>query len=54
MEFKAGSKRILSPSAVNSYINCPLQFYYRYIARIKEPEEIDEDILSRGNNHTDS
>jgi hypothetical protein len=33
----------LSPTALNTYIRCPLQFYYKYIAKIKEPDEIDED-----------
>ena len=34
----------LSPSALNSYINCTLQFYFRYIARLSESEEIEETI----------
>lgn len=36
--------RILSPSAINSYIDCPLDFYYRYIAGLKERDEVGEDI----------
>ena len=36
--------RPLSASALTSYINCPLQFFYRYIAKIKEPEEISENL----------
>ena len=39
-----GSMLYLTPSAVNTYINCPLRFYFRYIAELKEPEEITEDI----------
>ena len=34
----------LSPSAINTWLNCQLRFYYRYIAGIKEPDEISEDI----------
>lgn len=34
----------LSASALTAYINCPLQFFYRYIAKIKEPEEISENL----------
>ncbi len=34
----------LSASALISYINCPLQFYFRYIAKIKEQEETEENI----------
>ena len=33
----------LSPSAINKYMRCPLQFYYRYIAGIKEPEDTDDE-----------
>lgn len=36
----------VSPSALNTYIACPLQFYYRYIAGIKQEEEIEEFIES--------
>lgn len=34
----------ISPSALNSYITCSLDFYYSYILRIKEVEEIEESI----------
>lgn len=27
----------LSPSAINTYLRCPKQFYYRYVRRIHEP-----------------
>ncbi len=36
-------KKYLSPSAVNTYIDCPLKFYFRYIARLEEPEELLEE-----------
>jgi hypothetical protein len=39
-----GGKAYLSPSALNSYIDCPLQFYFKYVAGIKEPEELQEEI----------
>ena len=29
--------RILSPSALNTYLNCRLMFYYRYVAGLKAP-----------------
>ena len=32
----------VSPSALNTYIACPLQFYYRYIAGIRQEEEVEE------------
>jgi CRISPR/Cas system-associated exonuclease Cas4 (RecB family) len=34
----------LTPSALNTYLDCPLRFYFRYIAELKEPEEITENI----------
>ena len=33
----------LSPTAINRYLRCPLEFYYNRVAGIKEPEENDED-----------
>jgi CRISPR/Cas system-associated exonuclease Cas4 (RecB family) len=37
----------ISPSALNSYLDCSLQFYFRYIAKIREPNEVEEDIDAR-------
>lgn len=34
----------LSPSLLNSYRTCPLQFYYKYIAAIRENERVEETI----------
>lgn len=28
----------LSPSAINTYMRCPLQFYFRHVARLNEPQ----------------
>src|SRR6056297_2068546 len=39
-----GPGKTLSPSALIKYLRCPLQFYYRYVAGIREPDEIDENI----------
>ncbi len=32
-----------SASAINSYIDCPLQFYYKYIAGFKQADEVEEE-----------
>lgn len=32
----------LSPSALNTYINCPLQYYFRYIAGLREEDDMEE------------
>jgi CRISPR/Cas system-associated exonuclease Cas4 (RecB family) len=37
-------ERSLSPSAINTWLNCRMKFYYRYINRLKEPENISKDI----------
>jgi len=36
--------RYLSSSAINTWIDCSLKFYFQFIAEIPEPEEIMEDI----------
>jgi hypothetical protein len=37
-------KRALSPSAIDKYLTCPLQFYFRYSAGLDEPDEIPEEV----------
>ena len=34
---------LLSPTAINRYMRCPLQFYYRYVANLKEPDVPDDE-----------
>ena len=41
------SSAALSPTAVNTYLRCPLRFYYKYVAMIYEPDNQDEDIIER-------
>ena len=36
--------RILSPSAINTWLNCSMRFYYRYVNGLKEPDAVTEDI----------
>ena len=38
------AKKGISPTMLSTYVNCTLQFYYKYVAEIKEPEEITESI----------
>ncbi|MBS0011204.1 MAG: PD-(D/E)XK nuclease family protein [Bacteroidales bacterium] len=43
--FITGDKaRYLSPSGINTWITCKMKFYYRYIAGLKEAEEIMEEV----------
>ncbi|MGM0551153.1 MAG: PD-(D/E)XK nuclease family protein [Bacteroidota bacterium] len=37
-------QRFLSPSALATYVRCPMQFYFRYMAGIKERDELTEDV----------
>ena len=38
------SGKPLSPSAINTYLQCSLRFYFRYIANLPEPDEVKEEI----------
>lgn len=40
--YKKGGDRKLSASSLNSYLNCPLQFYFMQVEKIKEIEEVEE------------
>lgn len=39
-------KAFFSPSALNTYLDCRLRFYYRYVAGLKLPEEVTAKIDS--------
>ncbi len=42
--FNADAGRLLSPSAMNTYLDCSLKFYLTYAAGLCEQDEPDEDI----------
>lgn len=42
----ANSKVVLSPSALNQYMDCTLRFFFRYVAGIKVPDEATVEINS--------
>jgi len=48
-QMNAGNRyfRGISPSALNTYLECRLKFYFNYIARIKEAREVEEDLDAR-------
>lgn len=37
----------ISPSALNTYLECRLKFYFRHVARIKEADEVEEELDAR-------
>ncbi len=41
------TKKTLTPSAIDKYLTCQLQFYFRYSAGIFEPDEISEEVDSK-------
>ncbi|HSC54649.1 MAG TPA: PD-(D/E)XK nuclease family protein [Phnomibacter sp.] len=34
----------VSPSALNTYLNCRLSFFFKYIAKLKEPDQLEEGV----------
>lgn len=38
------SNRGFSPTAINTFLNCPLDFYYKYIVGLREGQEVEETI----------
>lgn len=41
-----GGNSALSASAINRYLNCPLQFYLQYIEKIEQTDEVAESVDS--------
>ncbi len=41
--YTSSEPKTLSPTAINRYMRCPLQFYYRYVADIQEPDVPDDE-----------
>ncbi|MBN2864056.1 MAG: PD-(D/E)XK nuclease family protein, partial [Bacteroidales bacterium] len=39
-----GGKRYISPSMVNTWLNCRMRFYYRYVNELDERDKISEEI----------
>lgn len=44
--FRKGGERAISASAVNTYLDCPLKFYFSVVEGIREEEEVSETIES--------
>jgi hypothetical protein len=43
-KYLTGEKKILSPSAVNTWLTCRMKFYYRYVCGLTEPEKVSGEI----------
>lgn len=44
--FDAKKDRIVSPSALNTYLDCRLKFYFRYVAGLRPKDEVSAEIDS--------
>ena len=43
-EFRKGGKRAISASAINTYLDCPLKFYFSILENIQDEEKVSESI----------
>lgn len=41
----ANPSPLLTPTAINRYMRCPVQFYYNYVEGLREPDDNDEDVI---------
>lgn len=41
------TEKKLSPSALSTFIECPLKFYFKNLAKIKEPDEVEDKVDAR-------
>ena len=46
-EIACNKDKPLSPTAINEYLACKLRFYFKYISRLKEEDDVTEDIDPR-------
>lgn len=45
-DIRNNPKALISPSALNCYLDCPSKFYYKYVALLSAPDEVTADIDS--------
>ena len=45
-QYKKGGRKAISASAVNTYLDCPLKFYFTVLEGLEEEEEVSETIES--------
>lgn len=43
-DMRCNAQAMISPSALNTYLDCPLKFYYKYVAKLSAPDEVSADI----------
>ena len=45
VENRAQMPHLLTPTAINRYLSCPLKFHYHYVCNLREPDESDDDTI---------
>ena len=45
VENRAQLPAMLTPTAINRYMRCPLQFHYLYVCQLPEPDDDDDDTI---------
>jgi hypothetical protein len=45
--YRGSNGKLLSPSAINEFLNCPLKFCFHHIMNLPEPEDVAEEIDAR-------
>lgn len=45
-DYRVNRKALFSPSALNTYLDCQLKFYFHYVAELRPLEEVSSDIDS--------
>ena len=43
-DLRNNPKALLSPTALNTYLDCPLKFYLRYVAQLTAPDEVTAEV----------
>ncbi len=46
-DLNRGGKSMISPSMLNTYLLCPMKFYFSYVEGLKEPEDIEDSVDHR-------
>ena len=45
VENRALMPPLLSPTAINRYLTCPLKYHYQYVCQLREPDEEDDETI---------
>lgn len=47
LKYTGNNDKVLSPSAMNEFLDCSLRYYFHHIAGLPEPDEVSEEIDAR-------